>query len=208
MEGRSRRRGTMLGGLKRAWVWLRPRIWVMRVLEPLESERLGEHVLEKAARISKSSQGSDPGSGASGQELEDWVKYRFQGPLIASAEAGPDYGKAFTALSVLTIAAGLASSVIASATGQPSKVAIGALGLAVGLLTAINRIWNPAQRSVARYQAAYALRREGWDFVNGRGRYGKLDADKRLGAFIDEVGRIHREVESLDETASSAHAAG
>jgi hypothetical protein len=102
-------------------------------------------------------------------------------------------------LSLATIAAGLASSVLASATSHPSKLAIGILGLVVGVLTAVNQIWNPSKRSGTRFQAAYALRREGWDFVNDRGRYAKLGLETRLGAFIDEVSRIHRGTESVDE---------
>ena len=72
------------------------------------------------------------------------------------------------------------------------------LGILVGVLTTINQVWGPSQRSVARYQAAYALRREGWNFLHERGRYETLPDEQKLGAFIDEVNRIHDAVESID----------
>jgi hypothetical protein len=184
-----------------------PRIMVMRVLEDGESERLAAHVRAKAEQHFADTHlvpGALADAPDSSEAFDDWLRFRFTKPLEDDAAAGPDYSKAFNAISVLTIAAGLASSVIAGATVDTPRYAIGLLGLVVGVLTAVNRIWNPAHRSVARYQAAYALRREGWDYVQGRGRYARLQPDMRLGAFIDEVGNIHRGVESIDEMTYSS----
>jgi hypothetical protein len=180
-----------------------PRIWVMRVLEDGESETLARHVRAKAAQHipSLSTRTEDQDALNDPEAFDDWLRFRFTNPLEDDAAAGPDYSKAFNALSILTISAGLASSALAGAMGNAPRLAIAILGLVVGVLAAVNRIWNPAQRSVARYQAAYALRREGWDFVHDRGRYARLPPDLRLGAFIDEIGHIHRAVETVDETA-------
>jgi hypothetical protein len=170
----------------------------MRVLKDGEATSLKKHLCRKAEEH-YAAVGGDLGNL---QTFEDWLQFQFCEALEEDAEAGPDYSKAFNLLSVLTIAAGLASSVVANTAGD-SAVVIGILGVAVGVFTAVNRIWNPAQRSIVRYQAAYALRREGWDFVNDLGRYKDLGEDMRLEAFMNEVGRIHRGVESVDEAAMS-----
>jgi hypothetical protein len=154
----------------------------VKLLHDGESEALRTRIAEKLDDIGGSSALSMSGSNGA---VTDFVEYRFVAPLEANAWGGPAYGRAFTAISVATIAAGLFSSSIAAVFDRPSAAAIAILGLAVGVLTAINQLWKPAQRSGARYQAAYALRREGWDFVNGRGRYAQLDEDRQLGLFVD-----------------------
>jgi hypothetical protein len=170
----------------------------MRVLVDGEAEELQRLIQEKA------SDGMD-----AVQELrafEQWLDFRFAKPLKRDAAAGPAFGRAATAIGVATIGAGLASS--AAATWGSATVVVAVLGIVVGVLAAINQIWRPSQRSVARYQAAFALRREGWDFLQSRGRYERLDAIQRRGAFVDEVSRIHRGVESVDEATSPAQQPG
>jgi hypothetical protein len=182
---------------------LLPRIWVMHALQDGEVDKLTSHIHAKAVQCLS----DRPGAAADTERFNDWLRFRFRGPLEEDAEAGPDYSKAFNLLSIMTIAAGLAASVIANTTNG-GKIAIGVLGIAVGVFTAINRIWNPAQRSTARYQAAYALRREGWDFVHGLGRYRDLRLPAQLETFMQEVGRIHRGVEAIDESAASTSERG
>jgi hypothetical protein len=168
----------------------------MRVLVDGEAEQLTRRIEEKVDGCDR----LRPGGQAA---FKDWLDLRFRKPLEEDAEAGPDYSKAFNLISVLTIAAGLSASVLADSAIE-SPATIGLLGLAVGVLTGVNRIWNPSQRSVARYQAAYSLRREGWDFVHDLGRFKRLPADARVDAFMEEVGRIHRGVERIDEATSTA----
>jgi len=175
-----------------------------------EADRLERRISEKVERNLLLTRLDSPAGDVAG-ELEpfhDWLHLRFREPLEHDARAGPSFGKAATAIGVATIGAGLASSALATTTGNGATELVAVLGIGVGVLTAINQIWRPSQRSVARYQAAYALRREGWDFLQDRGRYERLESSQRLGAFIDEVSRIHRGVESVDEAASPAQAGG
>ena len=180
-----------------------PGIWTMSVLNAEEAEKLGQHIRVKATEA----YATGGGARESLQTFEDWLRFQFQDPLDQNAKAGPQYSKAFNLLSVFTIAAGLASSLVAGV-GNGSKVAIGVLGVAVGVFTAVNRIWNPARRSIVRYQAAYALRREGWNLVNTMGRYAALSTKDQIGKFMYEVDRIHREVEAIDEMAGVADGGG
>jgi hypothetical protein len=140
--------------------------------------------------------------------FDDWLRYRFYGPLERNAAAGPAFGKSATAIGVGTIGAGLLSSALSTVEGSGAAASVLALGVIVGVLGYINQIWRPAQRSVTRYQSAFALRREGWDFLYERGRYEGLAEDKSLALFIDEVARIHRAVELVDETAAQSDAGG
>jgi hypothetical protein len=165
----------------------------VRVLGNHEDTVLAEHVIHKGGDLPE------------GDPFRDFVRLRFQEPLRANARGGPLYGRAFTAMSVATIAAGLASSAVATASsgetlGTSDTVFVAILGILVSVLAAITQIWRPAQRSVARYQAAYALRREGWDYVHDLGRYEALEGAARRPAFITEVNRIHRGVEAIDES--------
>lgn len=173
-----------------------PRILIMHALQDGEVDKLAVHIRAKAVQCFS----ERPEPVVDVERFNDWLRFRFSGPLEENAEAGPDYSKASNLLSVMTIAAGLAASVIANTTDS-GKIVIGILGIAVGVFTTINRIWNPSQRSTARYQAAYALRREGWDFVHGLGRYHDLRLIAQLETFMDEIGRIHRGVEAIDEAA-------
>lgn len=187
----------------------RPRRWLrgMRVLGEHEADRLEERLKEKVARTEGLTH-SDSEGGLQLASFEDWLRWRFRQPLERDAWAGPAFGKAATAIGVTTIGAGLASSALASAGGTGTKALVASLGILVGVLAAVNQIWRPSQRSVARYQAAFALRREGWDFLQDRGRYAVIDSGGRLGAFVDEVTRIHRAVESVDEASSPAQSGG
>jgi hypothetical protein len=183
----------------------------MRVLGGAEATCLADHILKKALRALASEGGS---SGSSDEAREDresfeaWLRYRFREPLERDAVAGPRFGRAATLIGVGTIAAGLASSTIANVSNSPSALWLGVLGLVVGVLGAVNQIWRPGERSVARYQAAFALRREGWNYLRDRGRYVKPSPVDQLALFIDEVNRTHRAVESVDEATTSVGTTG
>jgi Protein of unknown function (DUF4231) len=151
-----------------------------------EPEELASLILEKAGQVDSAFGG--------------FVKYRFRRPLSYSLRWSSWYGHAFTTLSVLAIAAGLGSSVLATA--GKSDVIVAVLGIVVAVATAINRLWRPGLRGVVRHRTANALRREGWDFVCGRGNYDPLEDDeKRCAHFIDEVQRICASAELVDEQA-------
>lgn len=190
---------------RRRWPpWRRLRGGI-QVLADGEAQRLAQRIREKVQIV-------DPGDGTDAarrlEAFDDWLRFRFHEPLVRDAAAGPAFGKTATAIGVATIGAGLGSSALATTSGNGATGAVAVLGIVVGVLSAINQIWRPSQRSVARYQAAFALRREGWDFLNDRGRYERLDPEARLATFIDEVARVHRAVESIDEAASSNQTGG
>jgi hypothetical protein len=142
------------------------------------------------------------------KRFRSFVEYRWQRPFQYGFKWGRWYGLAFSALSLLAIAAGLGSSAIVTAGGEGGwwTVVVAVLGLVVGVSAAVNQIWRPAQRSVARHQSVNALRREGWDFVCDRGRYKDKWGTEGVDLFIDEIGRILRPVEAIDEEASDAPA--
>jgi hypothetical protein len=175
----------------------------MPVLGPDEAVQLARLVQSKAERALESAPEDSVPAGRA-NALEAWVRYRFLGPLDLDAKAGPSYGGAASLLGVATIGAGLASSTIAGVgDGVWADATIGALGVTVGVLTAINQIWRPGTRSVARYQSAFGLRREGWDYVHDRGRYENLGPMAQLDLLIDEIGRTNLVVEAVDRAALS-----
>jgi hypothetical protein len=176
----------------------------MQVLVEGEAQQLARQIREKV----RSGESADEETQRRMEAFDEWLRFRFVGPLVRDAAAGPAFGKAATALGVATIGAGLGSSALATASGDSATIGVAVLGIVVGVLGGINQIWRPSQRSVARYQAAFALRREGWDFAQDRGRYERLDPQVRVAAFIDEVTRIHRAVESVDEATSPSQTGG
>jgi hypothetical protein len=176
----------------------------MQVLVDGEAERLHDRILEKI----RSGPPAGPAAPPDGGSFADWLQYRFLAPLVRDAVAAPAYGKSATLIGAGTIGAGLGSSALASFSDDVATTAVAVLGIVVGLLGAITQIWRPAQRSVTRYQAAFSLRREGWDFLQDRGRYERLKPEHRLAAFIDEVNRIHRAVEQVDEATSPSQTTG
>ena len=159
-----------------------------------EPHRLAERIVAKA-RASADDQ----------EALQDFVALRYERPLAISGRYGNIYNWLFTGLSVVGIAGGLAASALAADGGDTDWIVV-IIGIVVAVATTINQIVRPGQRSVARYQGANALRREGWDFVWDRGRYAEGDARARLSAFIDEVQRVNRAVESVDEETPEAQA--
>jgi hypothetical protein len=150
--------------------------------------------------------------------LADWVAFRFQFPLTDSVKRGKHHRRLLLSLGMGISGAGLAASLLAVLGGNgqwgvagSGTVSVWALlaaaaGVLVGVLTAISQILKPAQRSVASYQLTHTLRHEGWDYVSGRGQYRGRTGPQALDLFIDEVNRIQRTVEAIDEsTVEMAH---
>jgi hypothetical protein len=135
---------------------------------------------------------ADPG-------VEGFIAHRFWRPFRYSITAAQRYGFAFSALTVLVIGAGLASSVLAAAPGHHNDTIVAVLGIVVAVAAAINRLWRPGLRAVVRSRTANALRREGWAFACSRGDYAKMSSNERLGAFLDEVQKINAVAEVVDE---------
>jgi hypothetical protein len=113
---------------------------------------------------------------------------------------------AFGVFSVLSIAGGVAVSTV-SASGESQSGWVIALGLIVAASTAINQITRTGQKSAVRYRAGNALRREGWDYVMGRGRYVNLsDPKAEFEAFYDAVWDIERPADLTVELESEGQA--
>jgi hypothetical protein len=134
--------------------------------------------------------------GRSDGDFKRFVAHRFYRPFRHSIKSAPLYGLAFSAVSVLVIAAGLASSALAS-TDQANTGFVVGLGLFVAVATAANRLFRPGLRSAVRHETANALRREGWSFVCGRGAYAENDDNRS--AFVDSIERINVKAETIDE---------
>jgi hypothetical protein len=167
----------------------------MPVLAKDEVETLSIHVSDKVKRT------IEPVQPERVEALGGWLRCRFVAELELNARAAPRFGGAATAIGVIIIGAGLASTTIAGATDERwSTFVIGGLGILVGVLGAINQIWRPGARSVSRYHAAFGLRREGWDYLNDQARYEGLKPMEQLAIFIREVGRAHLVVEAVEET--------
>jgi hypothetical protein len=141
-------------------------------------------------------------AGSTDPEFPRFVAHRFYRPFRHSISSAPKYGFAFSAISVLVIGAGLASSALASA-NQANTPFVVALGLLVAVAAAVNRLWRPGLRGAVRHETANSLRREGWSFVCGRGEYAE-STDQRA-AFVDRVERINVKAETIDEQSQEAN---
>jgi Protein of unknown function (DUF4231) len=136
---------------------------------------------------------------SSDDSFTEFVWHRYWRPFDYSVRWSMNYSFAFTALTILVIAAGVASSVIASMSGHEGDVAIAVLGVLVAVMAAANRLWRPGPRAVLRHRAANDLRREGWRFVCGQGRYSDGAAEDRRKVFFEEIEAINRTPEAIDE---------
>lgn len=136
---------------------------------------------------------------SSDDNFTEFVWHRYWRPFDYSVRWSMNYSVAFTALTILVIAAGVASSVIASMSGHEGDVAIAVLGVLVAVMAAVNRLWRPGPRAALRHQAANDLRREGWRFVCGEGRYRTCKKEDRLKIFFDAIEAINLTPEAIDE---------
>ena len=56
------------------------------------------------------------------EQLRCYLEHRFEAPLVKYGRRGPLYGRAFTCLSVVVIAAGFASSAISVSDQDPGEL--------------------------------------------------------------------------------------
>jgi hypothetical protein len=134
-----------------------------------------------------------------------FINFCFRRPWEDGRKRARRFGRGATLLNLVGVAAGLASSSLATLGGaqegfSEQNIVVVLLGLTVSLAAATNQIARFGERSVARYQQVNALRREGWDFINCRGHYStSASPDQRWDTFVDEVGRVQKAVEAVDE---------
>jgi hypothetical protein len=180
--------------------------WIAHPLRELDRSRLEEaaclrrQITTKALPLVKDE-----------KQLDCFLTFRFEAPFLRHSKRGPLYGRAFTYLSVAAIAAGVASSAISADPGSAKSLRwlLFSLGLVVAITTSINQLWKPAQRSVGAYRAGNALRREGWDYVNERGRYqGMQEARKAYDLLLDQIREIQAQVDSIDEVQAEIPGSG
>jgi hypothetical protein len=141
-----------------------------------------------------------------GPEAPIFIELRFRRPLAVYAQRAPRYRFGFTALTVVAIGAGFATSGVAVASGNTSsaKWIVFTLGLLVAIVNSVQQNWKPSQRSASEYQAAAALKTEGWNFVYKRGAYAALSDDSSTwGVFVDAVNGILRAAATLDEVSTT-----
>lgn len=147
----------------------------------------------------------------------EFVRYRFRLPFEQSRRSAPRYRQWFTLLSIVTAIGGL-STTITTLGGQVGtenpgytliQIVVAILGALVVVVAALNQTWRPGERASAAGQAFNAYRREGWDFVNGRGRYEKcVESRKAWELFVDEISRVGRTVEAINESPASRKSEG
>jgi hypothetical protein len=131
-----------------------------------EARRL-RALLEEVALVQRAAP-EDADDGRADEEVRRlFLDLRFEQRLRSYSRRGPLLGHLFTVLSIASIVAGLGASGLAAAAenSETARWVIFALGLLVGLCTAVNQILRPAQRSVSRYRAANALRHAAWVFL-------------------------------------------
>jgi hypothetical protein len=130
--------------------------------------------------------------------FERFVRHRFGRPFEHSVRWSFRYSTAFTALTIVVIAGGVTSSVLAALPGHEGDLVIAVLGVLVAVTAAVNRLWRPGARAVLRHRTANALRREGWSFVCDQGAYGAAESNP-IDLFFEEVERINMPAEAIDE---------
>jgi Protein of unknown function (DUF4231) len=138
-------------------------------------------------------------------EAETFVRSRFAGRMKADLKTGSLHSFFYAMSNVIAVAGGSASAAIA-ATGGTNSLAVLLIGLAVAASAALGQLFRFGERSRVRYRAGNQLRKEGWDYVVGRGRY--LDAQnpaEAFGRFYDVFWEIEAPVDRSIEHREGSH---
>jgi len=136
------------------------------------------------------------------QADEDFVHYRFANQLRNYWSWNGLYAFAFVVVTIGVLVTSLASSSIAAGWSHHdwARWTILALGLVGGVASLINWAWRPGDKGTSRTRGRNALRREGWAFVERRGRYLEVeDVRAAFGVFVDEVENIAQTTSAVDE---------
>jgi hypothetical protein len=117
-----------------------------------------------------------------------FLRHCFTNRLTAYERGHRFYGHLDTGLNLMSIAAGIAASLLVASTAAKGLTIALAVGIA-GCQT-VSQWLKPAERAAHRGQAASALRREAWDMLEGRERYRGKDTDHAWDLFCDRVEMI------------------
>jgi Protein of unknown function (DUF4231) len=141
-------------------------------------------------------------------EAETFVQSRFAERMKADLRTAPLHSFFYAASNLLAVAGGSASAAIAATSGAHS-LAVLLIGLAVATSAALSQLFRFGERSRVRYRAGNQLRKEGWDYVIGRGRYRETqDPVEAFGRFYDVFWEIEAPVDRSVEHREGSHVDG
>jgi hypothetical protein len=188
---------------------LRPRWWR---LDP--TPELGiEEVAAVADRVRDALAGTRADS--------TWVKYRFEGPLLALLRGSYSNARTHFFVNMAVIVGGFATSGIAVASGNATTSGsngghntlawvVFAIGLLVALSGGISQIFRPGQRSTGRSLLAAELLNEGWALDGRHGIYKASAEPNELFILFDRrIGEIRGQAFQLgvlDDSGPPKHA--
>jgi hypothetical protein len=117
-----------------------------------------------------------------------FLRHCFTNRLLAYDRGHRLYRQLDTWLNLMSIAAGIAASLLVASTAAKGWTIALAVGIA-GCQT-LSQWLKPAERAAHRGQAASSLRREAWDILEGRERYRGKDINHAWDLFCDRVDMI------------------
>jgi hypothetical protein len=130
-----------------------------------------------------------------------FLRHRFTSQLKAFEHADRFYGHLDTVLNLASIAAGIGASLLAASRSSKGWTII--LGVAIAGCQTLSQWLKPSQRAARRGRAAFELRSEAWDILQGRDRYRGKDIDRAWDMFCDQVDKIEGREQTLGDADSS-----
>jgi hypothetical protein len=131
-----------------------------------------------------------------------FLRHRFTDRVAAYEKGDRLYGRLDTLLNLASVAAGIGASLLA-ARGSPKGWTI-ALGVAIAGCQTISQWLKPAQRAAHRGRAAFELRSQAWDILQGQDRYRGRNLDQAWDIFCSQVGKVENREESMEDSDSSS----
>jgi hypothetical protein len=124
---------------------------------------------------------------------DEFVKFRFQEALLKYDKRSIRHGRFNGLFKASVVGLGALISGAAASTWfreQTAGQVLLAAAVAVAVIAAVDQILKPAVRNANYGQCRTTLRKEGWDFVNCRGRYQSGATADRYQRFVDEVLKV------------------
>jgi len=130
-----------------------------------------------------------------------FLRHRFISQLNAFERGDRIYGRLDTVLNLASIAAGIGASLLAASKSSKGWTII--LGVAIAGCQTLSQWLKPAQRAARRGRAAFELRSEAWDVLQGRDRYRGKDIDRAWDIFCDRVDKVEGREQTTEDGESS-----
>jgi hypothetical protein len=190
------------------------RLMILRPLRVRERGRRGEDCGEEAEEVAaliarKLAHGSPGDRDLAMDTLEvrrAFLRHRFTGPLTAFQQADRRYSHLDTALNLVSIAAGIGASLLAASRSPNGWTVI--LGVVIAGCQTLSQWLKPSQRAAQRAHAAFELRSEAWDIVQGRDRYRGKDIDCAWDIFCDQIDKVERREQTVEASESACSVTG